>query len=94
MNKLELARKASEATGEPLKVASEVINAFLACITETLANGEDISLVGFGTFAVQNRAARKGRNIRTGEEIEIKAKTVPVFKAGKALKEAVDKEEN
>ncbi|MCJ8299512.1 MAG: HU family DNA-binding protein, partial [Pseudomonadales bacterium] len=60
-------------------------------VTETLSKGESVALVGFGTFSVKERAARTGRNPQTGEPIQIKAATLPTFKPGKALKEAVNK---
>jgi DNA-binding protein HU-beta len=62
----------------------------IECITETLKKGDSLSLIGFGTFSVKERAARQGRNPRTGETIQIKAAKVPSFKAGKALKDAVN----
>ncbi|MAF20924.1 MAG: DNA-binding protein HU [Parcubacteria group bacterium] len=69
--------------------ASDAVNAVLDNITSALSKGEDIVLTGFGKFSVSKRAARMGVNPRTGEKIKIKATTVPKFKAGKALKEAV-----
>ncbi|MDG3424691.1 HU family DNA-binding protein, partial [Vibrio parahaemolyticus] len=59
-------------------------------VTDTLASGDEVALIGFGTFKINERAARTGRNPRTGEEIQIAAAKVPAFKAGKALKEAVN----
>ena len=70
--------------------ATKAVDAVLDSITGTLANGGSVSLVGFGTFSVKARAARAGRNPRTGETIQIKATNVPSFKAGKALKDAVN----
>jgi len=70
--------------------AGRALDAVLESITESLKSGTDVALVGFGTFHVKKRAARKGRNPKTGAEIEIKAANVPDFKAGKALKDAVN----
>ena len=71
------------------KEATDAVNAVLDNITNALAKGEDVVFTGFGKFSVSKRAARMGVNPRTGEKIKIKATTVPKFKAGKALKEAV-----
>ena len=71
------------------KQAGEVVNAVLDAITSTLSKGGEIVLTGFGKFSVSKRAARMGVNPRTGEKIKIAATTVPKFKAGKALKDAV-----
>ena len=71
------------------KEASDCVNATLDTITSALSKGEKLTLTGFGTFSVSNRAARMGVNPRTGEKIKIKATTVPKFKAGKSLKDAV-----
>ena len=73
------------------KDADKAVNAVLENITKALAEGEKVALVGFGTFETKTRAARTGRNPRTKETIEIPASTTPVFKAGKALKDAVAK---
>jgi len=70
--------------------AGRALDSMLTSITGALSNGDSVSLVGFGTFSVKQRAARIGRNPQTGEAIQIKAATVPGFKAGKALKEAVN----
>ena len=72
------------------KDADLALSAMLQGITETMAQGEEVSLVGFGTFKVSERDARTGRNPKTGEEIQIAASKVPAFKAGKGLKEAVN----
>ena len=69
--------------------ADEVLNVVLASITEALANGETVTLTGFGSFKVANRAARVGRNPRTGQEIQIPASKAATFSAGKALKDAL-----
>jgi len=71
--------------------AEKALKAFIDGITGALKKGDKVSLVGFGTFDTSDRAARKGRNPQTGEEIQIKASTVPRFKAGKSLKDAVNK---
>jgi DNA-binding protein HU-beta len=71
------------------KDAEKALNSVTKAITDALVKGESISLIGFGTFKVSHKAARKGRNPRTGEEIDIPARKVPVFTAGKGLKDAV-----
>ncbi len=76
-------------SGMSKKQAAEAVEAVFDSIKGALAEGEKVSLVGFGSFSVKKRAAREGRNPRTGEPLKIKAKNVPVFKAGKALKDAV-----
>ena len=91
MNKAELVAAVAAKTGETKKAAESTVNAFVEVITEELAKGEKIQLVGFGSFEVKKRAARKGRNPQTGEEIKIPASKAPAFKAGKALKDAVNK---
>lgn len=88
MNKAELVAALAAETGKKNESA-EFLNAFTKVVTETLAKGEKISLVGFGTFEVKDRPARTARNPRTGEAVEIAASKAPVFKAGKALKDAV-----
>jgi len=70
--------------------AGRALDSMINSITGALAKGDSVSLVGFGTFGVKQRAARTGRNPQTGETIQIKAATVPGFKAGKALKDAVN----
>jgi DNA-binding protein HU-beta len=72
------------------KDVEKVVNAFFSTIEGTLKTGDKVQLIGFGTFEVRDRQARKGRNPQTGEEISIPAARVPAFKAGKALKDAVD----
>ncbi len=89
MNKTELVAAVAEKTELTKKDATKAVEAVFDTIQETLANGEKVQLIGFGNFEVRDRAARKGRNPQTGEEIEIPASKVPAFKAGKALKEAV-----
>lgn len=89
MNKVELVGKISEHANVSKKDAEIILNATLAAITEALANGEKVALTGFGSFETRQRAAREGRNPRTGETIQISAQNTPAFKAGKALKDAV-----
>ena len=91
MNKAELIAAIAAKTGETKKGAEESVNAFVSVVTEALTKGEKVQLVGFGTFEVRQRAARKGRNPQTKAEIKIPASKAPVFKAGKALKETVNK---
>ena len=89
MNKAELINVVSEAAEVSKKDAEAVITATLDAITDALKDGEKVQLVGFGSFEVKKRAARVGRNPKTKEPIEIPASTVPVFKAGKVLKDIV-----
>lgn len=89
MNKTELINAVVEKAEVSKKDATKIVEATFESITEALQNGEKIQLIGFGTFEVRERAARKGRNPRTKEDIEIPASKVPAFKAGKALKDAV-----
>ena len=91
MNKAELIAAMAAKTGETKKAAEGAVNAFIEIITEELKKGEKVQLVGFGSFEVRKRAARKGRNPQTKEEIKIPASKAPVFKAGKALKDTVNK---
>jgi len=92
MNKADLSKAlvAANPTKLTQKKAKEIINLIMATINGTLAKGEKVQLVGFGSFTVRARAARKGRNPRTGESIQIEAKNVVKFKAGKGLAEAVN----
>ncbi len=90
MNKSDLIAAVAAKTGETKKSAEASINAVVDVIAETLAKGDKIQLVGFGSFEVRARAARKGRNPQTGKEMKIAAKKAPVFKAGKALKDVVN----
>ena len=90
MNKAELVAARAAKTGETKKNAEEFVNAFLEVVTSELKKGEKVQVVGFGTFEIRERAARKGRNPQTKEEIRIPASKAPVFKAGKALKNAVN----
>jgi DNA-binding protein HU-beta len=89
MNKTELVKEVAEQAELTQKDATKAVDALIETISETLAQGEKIQLIGFGTFEVRDRSARKGRNPQTGEEIEIAASKVPAFKPGKELKEAV-----
>ena len=89
MNKTELVKAVSTQAELTQKDAAKVVDALFETISNTLAKEEKIQLVGFGTFEVRDRAARKGRNPQTGEEIDIAASKVPAFKPGKELKEAV-----
>ncbi|MFT5482391.1 MAG: DNA-binding protein HU-beta [Halieaceae bacterium] len=90
MNKTELIDAIASAADLPKASAGRALDAVLESITDSLKNSEPVVLVGFGTFAVKDRAARTGRNPQTGAEIQIKAARVPSFKAGKALKGAVN----
>lgn len=91
MNKAELVATISEKTGTSKKSTETSLNAFVEIVTEALKKDEKVQLVGFGSFEVRKRAARKGRNPQTKEEIKIPASKAPVFKAGKALKDIVNK---
>ena len=91
MNKAELIASVAEKAELTKKDAEKAVWAFLTSIEEALINGDKVQLVGFGTFEVRERAARKGRNPQTGEEIDIASAKVPVFKAGKKLREDVSK---
>ena len=91
MNKAELINAVAAAADCSKKDAEAVITAALDTITAALKEGDKVQLVGFGSFEVKKRAARIGRNPKTKESIEIPASVVPVFKAGKALKDAVAK---
>ena len=91
MNKAELIAAIAAKTGDTKKGAEASVNAFVDVITEALREGDKVQLVGFGSFEVRKRAARKGRNPQTKEEIKIPASKAPVFKAGKALKDVVNK---
>lgn len=90
MNKTELIEKVAENAEMTKKQASQAVDAILGSISEALKSGEKVQLIGFGNFESRERAARKGRNPQTGEEIEIAATKVPAFSPGKALKDAVN----
>ncbi|MEG2310780.1 MAG: HU family DNA-binding protein [Clostridia bacterium] len=89
MNKAELIAKIAEESKLTKKAAETALDAFVISVENALTNGEKVQLVGFGTFEVRQRAARKGRNPQTKAEIKIPASKAPVFKAGKALKDLV-----
>lgn len=91
MNKAELVTSVATKSGLSKKDAEKAIDATIETVEEALGKGDKVTLVGFGTFEVRDRAARKGRNPQTGEEIEIAAARVPSFKAGKSLKDALEK---
>jgi len=90
VNKSELIDRIAESADISKAAAGRALEAALAGITDSLKNAETVSLVGFGTFLVRERAARTGRNPQTGASIEIAAAKVPAFKAGKALKDALN----
>lgn len=89
ISKSELIAKVAEATELPKTVATKAVNTTLDIIVETVAAGDKVQLIGFGTFEQRERAARTGRNPQTGEELHIPATKVPAFKAGTPFKEAV-----
>ena len=91
MNKAELVAAVAAKTGDTKKAAEASVDAFVSVVKETLKKGDKVQLVGFGSFEVRKRAARKGRNPQTKEEIKIPASKAPVFRAGKQLKELVNK---
>lgn len=91
MTKQQLVEKMAEKAGLTKADAARALDAFTESVTEALAEGEKVSLVGFGTFATSKREAREGRNPKTGETVTIAARTAAVFKAGSKLKEAVNK---
>ena len=90
MNKTELVANVAEKAGLSKKDAEKALSAVIESVEEALVEGDKVQLIGFGTFEVKDRAARTGRNPQTGKEIEIAASRNPVFKAGKALKDAVN----
>jgi DNA-binding protein HU-beta len=89
VNKSELINSVAESAGLSKKDATKAVEAVFETIQTTLGEGDRVQVIGFGTFEVRERAARKGRNPQTGKEIDIAASKVPAFKAGKALKDAV-----
>lgn len=89
MNKKELIKAVAAKTGFSQKDITEVVDVIFGTITDTLADGNEVNITGFGKFLVQERAAREGVNPRTGEALHIEASKAPKFKAGKALKDAV-----
>lgn len=90
MNKSELIANLASLSGVTQADAARVLEAFITTVGDTLKAGDNIALVGFGTFQVTRKAARTGRNPSTGKEIQIAAKNAPVFKAGKTLKDKVN----
>jgi DNA-binding protein HU-beta len=90
MNKSQLAEAAAERAGLSKGDASKALDAVLDTITSALQGGEKVSLTGFGTFEVRNRAARTARNPQTGAEMQVAASKAPAFKAGKGFKDAVN----
>ncbi len=91
MNKSELIDAIAESADLPKAAAGRALDATLEAVTKALTKGESVALVGFGTFTVKERAARDGRNPQTGATIKIAAATLPAFKPGKSLKDAVNK---
>jgi len=91
LTKADLVDRVAAKTGLTKKDAGRAVDALFESITEALAGGDRVQIVGFGTFEVRQRAARRGRNPQTGQDIEIAARKIPAFKAGKALKESVAK---
>lgn len=89
VTKADLINQVAARSGLTKKDAGQAVDALFDSVTEALSNGGRVQIVGFGTFEVRERAARRGRNPQTGQEIEISARRVPAFKAGKALKDAV-----
>ena len=90
MNKDDLKSKVASSVGVSKSEATKSVDAVFSSITNSLKGGNEVRLVGFGTFLITNRAATTGRNPRTGESIQIPAKKVPKFRAGKSLKETVN----
>ena len=91
MNKSDLISAIAEKSGLAKTDAGKALDGFITAVTDALKSGDSVSLIGFGTFVVKKREARTGRNPQTGAEIQIAAATVPAFKPGKALKDAVNK---
>ena len=91
MNKSQLVDSIAKKSGLTIKDSAAAVNAFLDSVKDALAKGETVTLIGFGNFLVRDRAARSGRNPRTGEFVQIPAVKVPSFKAGKPLKDIVNK---
>ena len=88
MNKTQLVEKIAQDADLSKASAGRALDAFIEAVGDTLQSGDQVALVGFGTFSVRTRAARTGRNPKTGDEIQIAAAKVPAFKAGKALKDS------
>ncbi len=90
MNKSELIETVAQSADLPKATAARAVDGIFDAVTDALAEGEQVTIVGFGTFLVRRREEREGRNPRTGEQIKIAASNVPAFKPGKALKDAVN----
>lgn len=90
MNKAELIDAVATSADLSKADATKAVDAFIQTVSDSLRRGDQVSLIGFGTFSVKHRAARTGRNPRTGETMQIAASSQPAFKAGKALKDAVN----
>ncbi|ETS33109.1 MULTISPECIES: nucleoid-associated protein HU-beta [Photorhabdus] len=90
MNKSQLIDKIAAGSNISKAAAGRVVDAFISSVTGALKDGDDVALVGFGTFAVRERSARTGRNPQTGKELKIAAAKVPAFRPGKGLKDAVN----
>ncbi len=90
MNRPELGNRVAERTGLGPSAAKDAVDAVFAVIADALAKGEDVRIAGFGAFGTRKRAARTGRNPRTGESVSIAASTTPTFKAGKPLRDGVN----
>lgn len=91
MNRAELVNSMAEITGDTKKATEDAVKAFVDTISDALAKGDRVQLAGLGTFQVKTRASRKGKNPQTGAEIKIPACKAPAFKAGKTLKDIVNK---
>jgi len=91
MSKADIVDKIAKDAGISKAASEKAVNAFIEAVTNSLKKGQPVTLIGFGTFCVSKRAARKGRNPKTGEEIKIKAKKVARFRPGAALRDAVNK---
>lgn len=91
MNKNDLIADVAERTGMSKAGAAQAVEAIFESISDTLKSGDEVKIIGFGNFAVTERAASKGRNPRTGEEIDIPASKSPKFRAGKGLRDAVNR---
>ncbi len=91
MSKADIVDKIAKDAGISKAASEKAVNAFIEAVTNSLKKGQPVTLIGFGTFSVGKRAARKGRNPKTGEEIKIKAKKVARFRPGAALRDAVNK---
>lgn len=89
MNKTDLINNIATKSGLSKKDVESVLNSFLGEVTDALANGDKVQLIGFGTFETRKRSSRVGRNPQTGDEMQIPASVIPAFKAGNKLKEAV-----